>query len=166
MCSKAFMEFHTLDILRHTTLLTILYTLLLTLIYVSIYSCVRIYIYVCMYVSYVMYVLILCMLILFCCFTCGCLVRDDPIKKFKQTCFWLLKAVFLLPKPILTAKTGFNLISRYHQPINPYFLTKKHNCYAQTRLLLLNRFWDKKLYNQQRMNWYFVKDVLKSFLCV
>ena len=38
----------------------------------------------CMSFIYVIYVLILYMPILFCCFTCGGLIRDDLIKKYKQ----------------------------------------------------------------------------------
>ena len=57
-----------------------LLALSLTLIYVH----NNLFMSSCMSFIYVIYVLILYMPILFCCFICGCLVRDDLIKKYKQ----------------------------------------------------------------------------------
>ena len=62
-------------------------------VYAYLFMCICIYMFICLRMHVTIYtwlyvcflcVLILCMLILWCFFTYGCLVRDDLIKKFKH----------------------------------------------------------------------------------
>ena len=64
----------------------------------------------CMSLIYVKYVLILYIPILFCYFMCSCLVRDDPIKKYKQTYQNMIVGARMYPFLVTTIdKTKTNL---------------------------------------------------------
>ena len=77
---------------RHKCMYMCIYMYICLYLYAYVYVCICLRMHVTMYTwLYVclLCVLILCMLILWCFFTYGCLVRDDLIKKFKQNMIML-----------------------------------------------------------------------------